>query len=130
MIKGVDNMGKSESIKKFEEALRNDELKRKTFEDAYKKILAEKSVGSNNEAVVKAAKEIGFDISIEELERSYAEKQEMNDDELDKVAGGRVDGPYCAITYECGHFYYHKNPGNNPDCFMGYFDDFNKQSDQ
>lgn len=123
-------MAKSDNIIKFEEALRNDELKRKTFDGAYKKIMEEKSVGSNNEAVVKAAKEIGFDISIEELERYYAEKQEMNDDELDKVAGGRVVGPYCATIYECGYVYYHKNPADNPDCFMGYHEDFGKQVDQ
>ncbi len=127
-------MAKSDNIIKFEEALRNDELKRKTFEDAYKKILAEKSADLNNEAVVKAAKEIGFDISIEELERSYAEKQEMNDEELDKVAGGS----YCERSYDCVTVYYHENPDNisdcfldhNRNCFIGYNEPFVKQEDQ
>ncbi len=118
-------MGKSDNIINFEEALKKKENKEK-FEAALKKIAEEKSAGSNNEAVVKAAKEIGFDISIEELERSYAEKQEMNDDELDKVAGGRK----CTCSYECPVIYYHENPGNNPDCFMGYCEEFGKQVDQ
>ena len=105
-------MAKSENIIKFEETLVNDEAKHKAFDDAYKKIMEEKSVGSNNEAVVKAAKEIGFDISIEELERSYAEKQEMNDDELDKVAG--AGGNDCLTAYKCGKW-------SMEPCMSGYY---------
>ncbi len=129
-------MAKSDNIIKFEDALKNDELKRKTFDDAYKKILAEKSAGSNGEALVKAAKEIGFDISIEELERSYAEKQEMNDEELDKVAGG---GRYCEWSYYCITVYSHEEAVDDlPDCIMDYhlncFEDYHdpfvKQANQ
>jgi hypothetical protein len=54
-------MGKSDNILKFEEALRNDPEKQKAFEEALEKIAEEKSVESESEAFVKAAKELGFD---------------------------------------------------------------------
>ena len=88
-------MGKSENIIKFEEALKTKE-KREAYEAALKKIIDEKSAKSDGEAVQKAAKELGFDLSIEELERCVASKQEIADDELDKVAGG-----WCWFDHSC-----------------------------
>ena len=49
-------MGKSDNILKFEEALRDDPEKQKAFEKALEKIAEEKSVESESEAFVKAAK--------------------------------------------------------------------------
>ena len=105
-------MGKSDNILKFEEALRDDPEKQKAFEEALEKIAEEKSVESESEAFVKAAKELGFDLTIEEIERSFAEKQEMGDDELDEVAGGKWcwKNNTCMFVYntvECtGKVYY------------------------
>ena len=62
-------MGKSDNIINFEEALKKKENKEK-FEAALKKIAEEKSAKSDGEAIQKAAKELGFDISMEDLERN------------------------------------------------------------
>ena len=97
-------MGKSDNMIKFEEALNNDPEKQKAYEAALKRIAEEKSAKSDCEAIQMAVKEMGYDISIGELERAFADKQEMADDELDKVAGGGnpcwfVDGCYYAILH-------------------------------
>ena len=102
-------MGKSDNILKFEEALRTDPEKQKAFEKALEKIAEEKSVESESEAFVKAAKELGFDLTIEEIERSFAEKQEMGDDELDEVAGGK----WCWKDHDCVCIYHVKEECSN-----------------
>lgn len=89
-------MSNSENIIKFEEKLKNNEESKKKYEATLKRILDEKSAKSDGEAVQKAAKEIGFDLSKEEIERAFAAKQEMPDDELDKVAGG-----WCVFDHSC-----------------------------
>ena len=83
---------KSENIKKFEEALSADETLKGRYEAALKKIADEKLAGSDGEAMVKAAKELGFEISIDEMERYFAVIQELDDAELGNAAGGRADG--------------------------------------
>ena len=93
-------MEKSESIMKFEEVLNNDPEKKKKYEDILKRITEEKSAKSDVEAIVKAAGELGFDISMEEFERSFADKQEVEDEELDEIAGGGRE-PECAVSYYC-----------------------------
>lgn len=109
-------MGKSENIIKFEQALENSEEKRKEFEAAFNKILDEKSAKSDGEAIRKAAKELGFDISIEEFERSFADKQYMEDDELDKVSGG-----WCALDHSCFTAFCHDSKDSENDaCFKDY----------
>ena len=80
---------KSETIKRFEEALSADESLRNKFEAAIKKITDEGTAQSDGEVMVKAAKELGFEISIDEMERFFAEMQEIDDNELENVAGGR-----------------------------------------
>ena len=78
---------KSEGIKKFEEALSVDENLRNKYEAALKKIADEKLAGSDGEAMVKVAKELGFEINIDEMERYFAAIQELDDEELDNAAG-------------------------------------------
>ena len=110
-------MGKSDNILKFEEALRDDPEKQKAFEEALEKIAEEKSVESESEAFVKAAKELGFDLTIEEIERSFAEKQEMGDDELDEVAGGK----WCWKDHDCMVIYHvEKQCNSSGSCFNNY----------
>ena len=82
---------KSENIIKFEETLSKDESLRTKYEAALKKIADEKLAGSDGEAMVKAAKELGFEISIDEMERYFASIQELDDEELENAAGG-ADG--------------------------------------
>ena len=108
-------MGKSDNIINFEEALKTKENKEK-FEAALKKIAEEKTAKNDGEALQKAAKELGFDLSLEELEHSLAEKQEMPDEELDKVAGGS-----CGISYGCAIAWKHDSKQDkSQDCFYDY----------
>ena len=84
--------GKSEEIIRFEEALNADENVRNEFEAAFKKITDEDGAQSEVEAMAKAASELGFEISIDEIERVFAEMQELDEDELANVAGGKQRG--------------------------------------
>ena len=106
-------MGNSENLLKFEEALRNDPEKKKKYDEILKRIVEEKSVKNDGEAVVKAAGELGFDVSQEEVEHSLFEKQEVEEDELDRVAGGK----WCpGKNYECVLVYKHPGCSNNSTC--------------
>ncbi|MBE5969958.1 MAG: Nif11-like leader peptide family natural product precursor [Lachnospiraceae bacterium] len=108
-------MGKSDNIINFEEALKKKENKDK-FEAALKKIAEEKSAKSDGEAIQKAAKELGFDISMEDLERNYASKQEVEDEELDAVAGG-----WCAYDHSCFTAWKHdKEVSKEDSCWKEY----------
>ncbi len=81
---------RNENIIKFEKALSVDENLRNKYEAALKKIADEKLAESDGEAMVKAAKELGYEISIDEMERSFAAIQELDDEELSDAAGGEV----------------------------------------
>lgn len=81
-------MSWSEELLKFQEMLKNDPEKLKAYDEAVEKLTKEKSVVLEAEAAQKAAKELGYELSIEELTRVFAEKQDLDDDELDEVAGG------------------------------------------
>ena len=76
---------KSETIKRFEEALSADERLRNKYDAALKKITDEGTAQSDGEVMVKAAKELGFEISIDEMERFFAEMREIDDNELENV---------------------------------------------
>ena len=82
---------KSKNIQKFEEALSADENLREKYEAALKKIVDEKLAESDGEAMVKAAKELGFEINIGEMEQAFAAVQELDDEELEN-AGGVSEG--------------------------------------
>ena len=93
-------MGKSENFIKFEEAMEKNPEMQKEYEDNLKKIIETKTAKSVGEAIYLAVKEMGFDISMEELERNFADKQELEDDELDKEAGGGGGNP-CWFNDGC-----------------------------
>ena len=84
---------KSDELKKFEEALSTDENLRKNYEAALKKIADEGTAKTDGEVMVKAANDLGFEISIEEMERLFAEMQELDEQELGEVAGGGCGYP-------------------------------------
>ena len=106
-------MGNSDNLLKFEEALRNDPEKKKKYDEIIKRIVEEKSAKNDGEAVVKAAGELGFDVSQEEVEHSLIEKQEVEDDALDQVAGGK----WCpGKNYNCALIYHHSGCSNNSTC--------------
>ena len=100
-------MSKSENILAFEAALKeNNELQEK-FTAAKKRITEAKEVASDSEMLVKAAAEIGFTLTVAEVERVIAEKQELSDEDLAKVSGGEFHlENWCLLDYNCGTFYH------------------------
>ena len=108
-------MGNSDNLLKFQEALKNDPEKKKKYDEIIKRIVEEKSAENDGEAIVKAAGELGFDVSQEEVEHALFEKQEVEDDELDRVAGGK----WCpGKNYECVLVYKHSGCSNNSTCVV------------
>ena len=94
-------MSKSENIKAFEAALKENKELQEKFAAAQKRIMENKEASSNGEVLVKAAAEIGYTLTMAELERAFAQIQELNDEELGQVAGG-LDysclGVYCCFV--------------------------------
>ena len=75
-------------LNRLEEALRSDEELSKKLEEAIKRIAESGKAKNDGEVMVKAAAELGFSITMEDLERAKAASEELSDDELDNVAGG------------------------------------------
>ena len=64
-----------------------------------KSIAEAEKISDEREITVKVGKELGYEFTMGDIERSIAEVQELDDKELDKVAGGKIidiDGsPWC-----------------------------------
>lgn len=97
-------------LKVFEDALKADEALRQKFEEALKNVTG---VSSDGEALQKAAAELGYEISLEELEQAWVAAQELDETELASVAGG---GPaennwrddWCALNWFCYTLAHHE----------------------
>ena len=74
-----------EKAEKFEQALAGDECK---------------ACGNDAEAFSLAARAVGLEIAPEEVERAMAEGQELDTEELKKVAGGKPTCDSFFITVE------------------------------
>ena len=117
----------TENVRKFEKALREDEELRARFAAEFQRIAEEKSAGSDVEAYVKAAKALGVDLSLAEVEKASAETQELDLEEMGKAAGG-VDGDgkqddvgWCISLYACFTIHHHDTPDREGyPCFADY----------
>ena len=85
-------MGKFENILTFEAALQGSKELQEKFASAKARIAESGEAASDAELLVKAAAEVGYTLTVEELERAIAQAQEVNEEELAKVAGGIGDG--------------------------------------
>ena len=74
-----------DKAEKFKKALEGDEFK---------------TCGNDAEAFSLAARAVGFEIAPEEVERAMAEGQELDAEELKKVAGGKPSCDSFFITVE------------------------------
>ena len=73
--------------------LKADEELRGKFQECTNKLRSDEKI-SMNEAVLRAAGELGYEISDEEVKQVRSEsryKQQLSDEELDSVAGGDAD---------------------------------------
>ena len=109
----------TENLKKFEQALREDKELTGRFEEELKRIAEEKSAGSETEAIVKAAKALGYDFTAADLEKAQAETQEIDPDELKQTSGGGDD--WCLFDFACFTAVRHDTPDAPPyACFKEY----------
>ena len=111
----------TENVRKFEKALREDEELRARFAAEFKRIAEEKIAGSDAEAYVKAAKALGVDLSLAEVEKATAETQELDPEEMEKVTGGRYDEGWCIDVFGCYLLNRHDTPDSEGHpCFADY----------
>ena len=117
----------TENVKKFEKALREDEDLRARFAAEFKRISEEKSAGNDCEAYVKAAKALGFDLSLADVEKAVAEAQELDVEELGKAVGGvdkdgkKDDVGWCIDSWACFTLNHHDTPDREGyPCFADY----------
>ena len=102
-----------ENVKKFEQALQEDKELAKKFADEMRRIVEEKSAGNDAEAIAKAARALGFELTASDLEKAQAESQEIDPEELDLTAGG-----WCWGSYDCYTAFHHDTPNEEgTDCF-------------
>ena len=106
----------TENVKKFQEALKNDADLKKKFDEQIVRIAKEKTAQSDMEAYVKAANELGYDISLSDMEKTLAESMEIDPDEMDNVAGGT-----CVANYDCyGAFMHAERQSKEESCWSDY----------
>lgn len=123
-------------LNRLEEALRNDTELQKKFEETRKRIAESGEAKNDGEVMVKAAAELGFSITIEDLERAKAAAEELNEDALDMVAGGgyvRVDmcsednrghDNWCLTLWHCDVITLHTETTTHEEsCFSNYICD-------
>jgi predicted ribosomally synthesized peptide with nif11-like leader len=98
MLKGVRRSGIKGQVFYF---LGMSEEKLKAFLEAVKADagLQEKlNAAADADAAVAIAKEVGFVISADELQRAQLVGEELTDEELEGVAGGTIGGGYIPYT--------------------------------
>ena len=67
-------------------------------------------LSDGREILVKAGKELGYEFTMGDLERSIADDQELDDEELAKAAGGEIiyfpsGEPWCwGEVHDCAEF--------------------------
>ena len=116
-------MSNSENIKAFETALKESKELQAKFAAAQKRIVENKEASSDGEVLVKAAAAIGFTLSMAELERCFAQSEELSDEDLDKVAGGGITtdpDAWCMKDYACIVVFKHDSESEQHLCFADY----------
>ena len=122
-------MEKTAEMKRLELDVNSDpSLKAKLYKTV-DRLAGEGQAKSSGELFEKAAAELGYQISTAELERFYAEMQEIGPDELEQAAGGYGDpgaifnGTSCWKDYECLAIYKTKltdDKGHDIECLTAW----------
>ena len=95
----------TENVRKFEKDMRKSEELRKKLLAELKKIAEEKSAESDAEAMAKAARALGYDFTVADMEKANAEAQELDPEEMEQAAGG-----WCFADYDCYTAWNHDSP--------------------
>ncbi|MEE1201052.1 MAG: hypothetical protein U0L09_10405 [Christensenellales bacterium] len=92
-------MSNSRNILAFEAALKENEALREQYEGALNRIAENKEASCDGEAMVKAAAEVGFTLSMPEAERLVAQNQAIDLEDLEMLAGGESE--WCFANEFC-----------------------------
>ena len=109
-------MVKTEEMRRMEEDMNSSAELREKLDAAVKRIVGEGQIGSDGELFEKAAAELGYKITAAELERFAAEQEEIDPEELEQAAGGKMneDGDghdaWCVFGYHCYTALVHTTP--------------------
>ena len=115
-------MSKSENVKAFEAALKDNKDLQEKYEAALKRIVENKEATGDGETLAKAAAEVGFSLTMADLERKQAENEELSDDDLEMVSGG-ADTRYetaCWSNYHCQLNHKFDGTGTDIVCMLDY----------
>ena len=106
----------TENVRKFEKALRESEDLQARLAEELKKIAEEKSALNDAEAMAKAARALGYDFTVADMEKANAEAQELDPEEMELAAGG-----WCFADYDCYTAWNHDTPDQQGSaCFSDY----------
>ena len=113
-------------IAELEKALAADEALAAKFKEVLESDDVQ-GLGSDSEALAKAAAAVGIEVSPAEIERGVAQLQELSEDDLEAVAGGIWDtgsagdghDGYCFTIYHCLTVLMHTS-GDPEGCVLDY----------
>lgn len=102
-------MSSTDDLKRFMDDLEASEELRKKLDETVRKIAEAGTVASDGELMIAAAAELGYSVSVADLERATAEAEaeDLDDDELGAVAGGlKPEDEYghdawCLTAWHC-----------------------------
>ena len=81
----------SEELKRFEEDLKKSAEAREKLEVLFGRIVKEGKAQSDGEAMVLAAKEMGYQITLADLDKKAADAEALDTEEMERVTGGATD---------------------------------------
>ena len=120
-------MKKTEEMLRLERDMNGDPELREKLDAEIRRIVEAKEAESDGEAIAKAAAALGYAITAEELERSAAEMEAVDDDELDGVSGGEIGQDehghdlWCVVSWHCYTALRHTETENKEAaCFKDY----------
>ena len=93
-------MKKSAEMMRLDRDLKNDPELAKNFKEAVKEAAQSGTCKNDIEVIALAAKSFGYEISIGEMERSAAAKEELDPEEMKQVAGGDSE---CDYVWQTDH---------------------------
>ncbi len=87
-------------FKAFREDMEKDRELAEKIQKEFKAIGEAGDVTSDREAMIKAAKAFGYDLTVSDLEKFEAENRELDDEELKAVSGGEKTFRFCSGNFE------------------------------
>ena len=93
-------MKKSDEMMRFEKDLAADEELAKKLDEAVKEATQEDGVTCDGEALVRAARSLGYQLSLTELEQEAADKEPLDLEEMELIAGGASEVSHCTFIYK------------------------------